>query len=67
MSGTFDYNVVRRDRRQRSVIFKEGSFCDDGGEFTFRMRRRRDKVRGGDDFSKLGGRHFVFRVFGVIQ
>ena len=60
-------NVVVRDGRLRSVILKEGGFSDDGGEFVVQVRRRRDKVRGSDDFSELGGRHVTFRVFDVVQ
>ena len=60
-------NVIVRDGRLRSVILKEGGFSNDGSEFVVRVRRRRDKVRGGDDFGELGGRHVIFRVFDVIQ
>ena len=60
-------NVVVRDGRLRSVIFKEGGFSDDGGEFVVRVRRGGDKVRGCDNFDELGGRHVIFRVFDVIQ
>ena len=60
-------NVVVRDGRLRSVILKERGFSDDGGEFVVRVRRGRDKVRGSDNFGKLGGRHVIFRVFDVIQ
>ena len=60
-------NVIVRDGRLRSVFLKERVFSNDGGEFIVRVRRRRDKVRGGDDFSELGGRHVIFRVFDIIQ
>ena len=60
-------NVVVRDGRLRSVFLKEGGFSNDGGEFVVQVRRRRDKVRGSDDFGELGGRCFIFRVFNVIQ
>ena len=45
----------------------EGGFSDDGGEFVFQVRMGRDKVRGGDNFGELGGRHVIFTVFDVIQ
>ena len=60
-------NVVVRDERLRSVFLKERVFSNDGGEFVVQVRRRRDKVRGGDDFGELGGRHVIFRVFDVVQ